>query len=429
MEAIFRKAGPLLGSLAVPGDKSISHRAAIVGALSSGLSTIDNYSTGADCASTVNVLRGLGVEIEGRDSLLVVHGIGGNGFDQPPGELDCGNSGTTMRLIAGAVAPYPVAVMLSGDRSLMKRPMGRVIVPLTLMGAELNASDKEGHPPLRVRGGGLHGIEYSPPVASAQVKSAVLLAGLGAEGQTTVNELAPTRDHTERMLRRSGVDVTTDGLKVTLQPGVPEALDISVPGDFSSAAFFIAAALMCPGSRVTVTGVGLNPSRTYLLDLLKRMGASVETQSAQVDDAKEPEGDITAEHGQLMAIEITAEDVTEAIDEITLVAMLATAAEGRTVITGARELRHKESDRIRGTVGGLRAMGALIEETSDGMVIEGPTGLNGARVSSRGDHRIAMMLAVAGMAAHGETIVDGWEWTNISYPGFAGEIDRLRGGP
>jgi 3-phosphoshikimate 1-carboxyvinyltransferase len=429
MEAAFTKAGPLLGSIRVPGDKSISHRAAIVGALAGGLSTIHNYSTGADCASTLDVLRGLGVEIESGAGQLVVHGAGADGFGQPAGVLDCGNSGTTMRLIAGAVAPYGIDVTLSGDGSLMKRPMGRVIVPLTLMGAELSATDEEGHPPLRVKGGGLHGIEYSPPVASAQVKSAVLLAGLGAAGPTTVRELAPTRDHTERMLRRAGIDVMTDGLEVTLKPGVPKSIDIQVPGDFSSAAFFLAAALMCPGSRVTVTGVGLNPSRTFLLDMLKRMGASVETQSTPVDDATEPAGDITAEHGQLKALNVSPEDVAEAIDEITLVAMLATAAEGRTVITGARELRHKESDRIRSTVEGLRAMGALIEETPDGMAIEGPTALMGARVSSHGDHRIAMMLAVAGLAAHGETLVDGWEWTDISYPGFAGEIDRLRGGP
>lgn len=422
------KSGPLLGTLSVPGDKSISHRAAIIGALSSGPSTIENYSTGADCASTLAVLRGLGTDIESRDGGMTVHGVGASGFRQPEAALDCGNSGTTMRLIAGAVAPYALDVTLCGDSSLMKRPMGRIILPLTLMGAGLSPSDDEGHPPLRLKGGNLHGIQYSPPVASAQVKSAVLLAGLGAEGRTTVDELAATRDHTERMLKRAGIHVVTDGLSVTIEPGVPAPIEVTVPGDFSSAAFFVAAALMCPGSRVTITGVGLNASRIFFLELLQRMGALIEVRSEPADEVSEPVGDITVEHGPLRAIEVTADDVAEAIDEVTLIAMLATAAEGRTVISGARELRHKESDRIRSTVEGLRGMGAMIEESAEGMVIEGPVSLSGAKVSSKGDHRIGMMLAVAGLAAEGETRVDGWEWTAISFPGFAGELDRLRGG-
>ncbi|MHB8895580.1 MAG: 3-phosphoshikimate 1-carboxyvinyltransferase [Candidatus Geothermincolia bacterium] len=427
MEAVFTKSGPLSGRVKVPGDKSISHRAAIVGALARGTTTISNYSGGADCASTLAVLRGLGVEIHEENGKLFIGGTGGAGFDDAVRELDCGNSGTTMRLVAGAIAPFPVDVILTGDASLMCRPMGRVMHPLELMGAKLTASDDRGHPPLKVIGGKLQGIEYSPPVASAQVKSAVLLAGLGATGRTTVRELAATRDHTERMLRLAGIEVSTEGMSVTVEPAVPSAVDVAVPGDFSSAAFFLAAALMVPGSRVTVESTGLNPSRTSFLDVVRRMGAVVDHDVFEVDDTSEPTGDVRVEYSELKAIEMTPAEVAESIDEVTLVALLATAAMGRTVIRGALELRHKESDRIRGTVEGLRAMGAMIEETADGIVVEGPTALFGARVDSRRDHRLAMMLAVAGMAASGETVVDGWEWTEISYPGFANVIEGLRG--
>jgi 3-phosphoshikimate 1-carboxyvinyltransferase len=414
VEARFERAGALAGDLDVPGDKSISHRAAIIGALARGTTTITNFSPGADCASTLGVLERLGAAIERETGRLKIEGKGGF-FSQPAGDLDCGNSGTTMRLIAGAVAPSPIDVTLAGDESLNGRPMGRVIVPLTLMGARVIASDEGGHPPLRVRGGALEGIEYSPPVASAQVKSAVLLAGLGAAGPTTVYELTATRDHTERMLAKSGVSLRAEGLSVTVEPGVPQAFEMDVPGDFSSAAFFIAAALMCPGSHLRLHGVGLNPTRTAFLDLVRRMGAIVEVSS---DRGWEPAGDITAYHSDLSAIEISQADVAGAIDEVTLLALLATAAQGRTVIAGAGELRHKESDRIAATVRGLRALGARIEETHDGMAIDGPTRLKGAAVSSFRDHRLGMMLAVAGLAAEGETTVDGWEWTRISYPGF-----------
>jgi len=426
VEAVFRKTGALTGEISVPGDKSISHRAAIVGALARGTTNISGFSTGADCASTLEVLRVLGAPITDDGDTVTIEGTGGRGFEQPSVRLECGNSGTTMRLMAGAVAPYPIEAVLTGDESLLARPMGRIIEPLTLMGACLEAGDDRGHPPLRIRGGGLRGINYSVPVASAQVKSAILLAGLGAKEFTTVNEPAVTRDHTERMLRASGIDVRGDGLSVTVAPGVPGALDFAVPGDFSSAAFFIAAALMCPGSRVVVKSVGLNPTRTAFLQLARRMGAMIE--EMPVGDGWEPVGDIKVEYGSLRAIEVLPTDVAGAIDEVTLVALLATAASGTTVISGAGELRHKEFDRIKGAVDGLRAMGAHIEETGDGMVIEGPSYLVGTRVSSSGDHRLGMMLAVAGLAASGETTVDGWEWTRISYPGFAHDLETLKRG-
>lgn len=425
MDAAFSRSGALHGTVTVPGDKSISHRAAIVAGLAEGRSQIRGYSSGADCQSTLSVLKELGVTVETAGSDLRIGGVGASGFKQPDGPLDCGNSGTTMRLMAGAMAPHRVSAILTGDDSLLKRPMGRVIAPLEVMGARLQASDERGRPPLRVIGGPLSGIKYSPPIASAQVKSAILLAGLGAVGTTVVRESAATRDHTERMLGLAGVNVTIDGLTVSETPGIPRAFEVSVPGDFSSAAFFIAAALMRPGSDLVVESVGLNPTRTAFLGLVQRMGASVEAEVREGGEFAEPVGAMRVRHSELRAIEVSAVDVAETIDEVTLVALLATAAEGRTAIRGAEELRVKESDRIRGTVEGLRAMGAMIEETHDGMVIEGPTALHGARVSSRRDHRLAMLFALAGICAQGETVVEGWEWTSISYPEFAGELDRL----
>jgi len=425
LDATFTGGGPIEGEVTVPGDKSISHRAAIIGALADGRTAIENYSPAADCASTLGVLRSLGAGIDSQTGTVIIEGRGGSRL-KPGGALDCGNSGTTMRLMAGAVAPFETEVVLDGDGSLRRRPMGRIIVPLTLMGARINASDREGHPPLVLSGGGLTGIDYAPPVASAQVKSAVLLAGLGAKGPTTVEELAATRDHTERILERAGIRVSREGLAVTVEPGEPRPIEVRIPGDFSSAAFFIAAGVMCEGSSLRIEGVGTNPTRTGFLGIARRMGAHVEVTEAA--DAWEPTGSLAVRHSPLEAVEVSGEDVAEAIDEVTLVALLATAASGRTVIRGAGELRHKESDRIRGTVAGLRAMGARIEETADGMAIEGPVRLSGAEVDSRGDHRLAMLFAVAGLAASGTTVVHGWEWTDISYPGFAIELERLRGG-
>lgn len=394
--------------------------------MADGVTTVKGYSEAADCTSTLKVLRALGVRIENTGGEVTIAGRGVGGFDPPAGPLDCGNSGTTMRLIAGALATCPIAAVLTGDDSLNRRPMRRVIEPLVLMGAKCQASDEAGHPPLTVRGGRLEAVTYAPPVASAQVKSAVLLAGLGARGVTEVRESVPTRDHTERMLRLAGIDVASTGKAVSVTPGVPTAFDLVVPGDFSSAAFFIAAALMVPGSALRVSGVGLNPTRTHFLKMLARMGAPVEVVGGVGDKAHEPYGDILAEHGPLTAIDVSPKEVALSIDEVTLLALLATAAQGRTTIKGAGELRHKESDRISGTVKGLQAMGARVEEITGGMAIEGPVKLRGARVSSRGDHRIAMMLAVAGLAAQGETVVEGWEWTQISYPGFDGALRGLQ---
>lgn len=360
-----------------------------------------------------------------RGSSLEINGVGAGGFTRPSGPLDCGNSGTTMRLIAGAVAAFPITVTLTGDASLLGRPMTRVMEPLRLMGARVSSGNEGGRPPLEIEGGSLSGIDYSPRVASAQVKSAVLLAGLGAGGSTTVREVEATRDHTERVLELAGVPVVREGLAVTVGRCIPRGFTMEVPGDFSSAAFFIAGALMRPDSELTVQSVGLNPTRTAFLDIVKRMGADVEWTVRNPDIPGEPVGDITVRYGELEGIELSPSDVARSIDEVTLVALLATSARGRTIIRGAGELRMKESDRIRGTVEGLAAMGARVEETPDGMSIEGPACLSGARVSSKRDHRLAMLFALAGMSAVGETVVEGWEWTAVSYPQFADELARL----
>jgi 3-phosphoshikimate 1-carboxyvinyltransferase len=426
LRAAFEKSELLRGEVVVPGDKSISHRAAIMGAICRGGVTARGFSPADDCQSTCEVLRELGVRIDSPPGRVVVEGRGDTGLKQPEGALDAGNSGTTMRLLAGVLAARPMTVTLTGDDSLRTRPMARIIEPLSMMGATITADDAEGHPPLKIQGGALEGIEYSPAVPSAQVKSAILLAGLGASGRTIVQEKMATRDHTEKMLRRMGIEVVRRGRQVEVEPGVPHGCDLDIPGDLSSAAFMIALALICPESDITVRSVGLNPTRTGFLDLVRRMGADI-LADVEDDGSWEPVGDIRIRHSSLVGIELTGEDVAGAIDEVTLVALLATQAKGRTVISGAAELRHKESDRIGGTVLGLSAMGADIRETADGMVIEGGSALTGADVSPEGDHRLAMMFAVAGMAAEGRTLVRDWECSRVSYPGFLDAICGLGG--
>jgi 3-phosphoshikimate 1-carboxyvinyltransferase len=329
-----------------------------------------------------------------------------------------------MRLLAGVLAGESLQVTLTGDDSLVRRPMGRIIEPLSLMGAVVSAEGDAERPPLRIKGEKLKGIEYTPSVASAQVKSAVLLAGLSAEGITTVHEKVKTRDHTERMLRTMGIPVHSEGLAVSVQPGAPRPHDFNIPGDISSAAFIVTAVLVSPGSEITLRDVGLNPTRTAFLEMVSRMGADLEVVGGATD-SWEPRGTITVKFSQLSAIEISGNDVARAIDEIPLLALLSTQAEGQTIISDAGELRHKESDRLKGTVEGLLSLGALVEETPDGMVINGPCKLTGSTTSSGRDHRLAMMFAVAGLAAGGKTTVSDWEFADISYPGFAGVLKDL----
>jgi 3-phosphoshikimate 1-carboxyvinyltransferase len=415
--ATVRKALRLHGEVRLPGDKSISHRALMLGAIASGTSHVRGLSSGADVASTAACLRALGVEIEGEE----VHGVGMNGLRAAAHPLDCGNSGTTMRLLAGLLAAREFASELTGDESLSRRPMDRVVEPLTRMGARAS------WPPLRVGGGGsLEGIVHQAPVASAQVKSAILLAGLYASGVTEVVEPVPTRDHTERMLRAMGADVqSSPGRSGVFRTQRLEPIDIDVPGDLSAASFWLVAGGLVPGSRLRMTGVGLNPTRTAFLELLRRAGFAISV-AADGEVGGEPVGTIeVGGASELRPITVEGDAAAAMIDELPVLAVAATQLPGTSRISGARELRVKESDRIAAMAESLSAMGADITATDDGWIIEGPRPLEGARVHSHADHRIAMAMAVAGMIADGDTDVEGADCVEISYPGFFDQLEAL----
>ncbi|MGI8682697.1 MAG: 3-phosphoshikimate 1-carboxyvinyltransferase [Mycobacteriales bacterium] len=422
--------GPLTGSSGVPGDKSISHRSALLAAMASGRSRIRRFSTAGDCASTLHLLRQLGVVVHRHGGDLYVDGRGVEALPEPPRPLDCGRSGTTMRLAAGLLAGTPGRrTVLSGDDQLLRRPMTRVAEPLRRMGASVGTTPR-GTAPLTVDGAALRGIQYVLPVASAQVKSAILLAGLQASGTTVVVETVPTRDHTERLLRSVGVPVavssSADGrVRTCLSAATPDRLDLVVPGDFSSAAPLIAAAALVPGSDVLLEDIGLNPTRTGLLRVLDRMGAAIEVVPGATEP--EPRGSIRVRHTALQATSVTAEEVPALIDELPLVGLLAAAAEGRTEVRGAAELRAKESDRITGLVAGLRALGASADELSDGFEVQGPAALTGGYADALGDHRLAMTFVVAGLIASGAVHVSGQEFVSDSFPEFFATLGRLRG--
>ncbi len=417
MEVRLEPRGPLRGETEVPPDKSISHRAAILGSMAKGRTVATPFLRSLDCLSTVSCLRMLGVEIRLEGSALVVEGDGPESWREPTDVLDAGNSATTMRLLAGALAGRPFLSIISGDSSLRSRPMGRVVEPLRKMGAAIMGRDGDRLPPLAIRGGGLKGIEWNMEVESAQVKSAVLLAGLQAEGETTVRGGLAARDHTERMLSLMGAELSFIDDGVTVRPGTLQGREISIPGDISSAAFLLAAAVLVPGSHLILRRVGLNPTRAGFLSLLNTMGAMIaEYDYEEVDH--EPRGTLEARHADLRGVAVDPERVPTMIDELPLLAVVATQAEGETVVRGAAELRVKESDRIAGVCGELRKMGARIEELPDGFVVRGPVRLRGAEVDPRGDHRIAMALAVAALVAEGTTTIRGWECTEVSFPGF-----------
>jgi len=401
----------------VPGDKSISHRALILGAVASGESRVRGLSAGADVQSTASCLVALGVEIDGS----IVRGRGMGGLRASSGPLDCGNSGTTMRLLAGLLAAQGFSSELIGDESLSRRPMDRVVDPLRQMGATA------AWPPLRVGAGqGLRGIEYHPAVPSAQVKSAVLLAGLYAEGKTSVIETVKTRDHTELMLEAMGATVTVDGLTVELERTASLApLDIDVPGDFSAAAFWLVAAGIVSESKVKLVGVGVNPTRTALADLLTTAGFHL-ARSKPRFEAREPVADLHVRPaGALRPLRIDGGMAAEMIDELPVLAVAATQIAGTSVISGAGELRMKESDRVAAMEAGLNAMGADVVAQADGWIIKGPRRLEGARVDSVGDHRVAMALAVAALIADGKTEIEGAECVEISYPAFFDHLEYL----
>lgn len=409
----------------MPGDKSISHRSVMFGALAKGDTEISNFLRGADCLSTISCFRSMGVDIEEKGENVLVHGKGLRGLRRPDGILDCGNSGTTTRLISGILAAQDFDVTLTGDESIQKRPMKRIIDPLSLMGAEIESVRGNGCAPLHITGASLHGISYSTPVASAQVKSAILLAGLYADGETRVTEPAPSRNHTELMLSSFGADVRTEGTTVTIRQA--EELygqKIQVPGDISSAAFFIAAGLLIPGSEILLKNVGVNPTRDGVLRVFRRMGGSIET-TALSSGAGEPAADQLVKASRLHGVEIGGEEIPSLIDEIPVIAAAACFADGVTVIRDAAELKVKESNRIAAMTENLRAMGADVTETEDGMIIRGGRPLHGAVIDSRNDHRIAMTFAVAALAAEGETSIPQWDCVNISYPGFLEDLRKL----
>ncbi len=417
------------GRLRVPGDKSIAHRYAILAALAEGPSTLANYAPGADCRSTLACLRRLGVDIRedgspSADGSVTLMGRGLGQLRSPDDPLDAGNSGTTMRLMAGVLAGHPFTATLVGDASLSRRPMRRVIEPLQRMGARIDAVD--GHAPLTVHGTPLRAIAYEPPVASAQIKSAVLLAGLLADAPTSVTEVAATRDHTERAMHTFGGTVRVDGLTVTVTPR-PTLIGrrLTVPGDFSSAAFWLVAAAALPGSRIEIEDVGLNPTRTRLLDVLRRFGARVDVEPAAGDDnTGEPRGRIVVEHDRTQAVTIGPDEVPALIDELPAIAALA-AHGGEVTVTGASELRVKESDRIATLVEGFRGLGIDAHERSDGFVVGSGGRPRGGKADAHGDHRMAMAFSIAALAAEQPSRIDGADSVAISYPGFFEALGRL----
>ncbi len=423
----LKKVEGLKGTISTPGDKSISHRAVMFGSLAKGTTHITNFLSGADCLATIDCFRAMGVRIEQDGTEVTVHGNGLHGLKKPEKQLDVGNSGTTTRLISGILCGQDFEVTLSGDASLNKRPMGRIMKPLSVMGAEIESVSGNGCAPLRINGKPLKAVHYESPVASAQVKSAVLLAGLYADGKTSVTEPALSRNHTELMLESFGVQVLSEGTTASVMPPKEmTATDIAVPGDISSAAFFIAAGLVTPNSCITLKQVGINPTRNGILKVCEAMGADL-TMSNVKDDNGEPTADITVKTSRLKGTEIGGELIPTLIDEIPVIALMAAFAEGETVIKDAAELKVKESNRIDLTVDNLVKMGVNAEATDDGMIIRGGNPLRGASIHCKYDHRIAMTFSVAGINAQGTTVIEDAECVDVSYPNFYEQLHMLAG--
>jgi 3-phosphoshikimate 1-carboxyvinyltransferase len=438
----------LRGTLRVPGDKSVSHRALLLAALARGTSRISGAGDGEDVRATARLIEALGVDVERRPTAggrLIDYEVvspGPDGLTEPRDVLDCGNSGTSLRLLAGILAGRPWTSVLTGDASLRRRPVGRVVLPLRAMGADVHARRSDTLPPLAVAGRArLRPIDWTTDVPSAQVKSAILLAGLAADGPTTVAEMVATRDHTERMLRARGVPVETvrgpsGAVRVTIEGGQAVAtVDETVPGDVSAAAFWLVAAAIHPDAELRIDGVGLNPTRTAIVGLLRRMGGDVERLASDgrpvanveaADDGRgEPTGSLVARSSALRAIEVSADEVAAAIDEIPILCLAASQADGVTTISGIGELRVKESDRVAGIAEGLGGLGARVDVDGDVRRIHGPARLRGARLDALGDHRLAMTFAVAGLRAEGETTIAGSSTASISYPGFFDDLTRV----
>lgn len=426
MELVLKKINKLNGSIFVPGDKSISHRSLILGSIAQGETQIYNFLNSLDCLKTLECMQVLGAEIElDKNNSVKIKGKGLYGLQEPKDILDVGNSGTTIRLLAGLLSGQNFYSVLSGDDSIRKRPMKRVVEPLRLMGADIWGREDGQFAPLSVRGNKLNPLHYTLPVASAQVKTALLLAGLYTTGEMIIKEPLPTRDHTERMLEIMQTDLKIAPPEIKVMGGKElRGTDIFIPGDISSAAYFIAAASILEGSQITIKQVGVNPTRTGIIEILKKMGTKIETLNYRVK-SNEPQADLMIEYSKLKAAEIKKESIPLLIDELPLIAVLASQAQGKTVVSGAKELRVKETDRIKAIVRELKKMGADIKEKEDGFIVEGPSKLRGAICESYNDHRIAMSLSIAGLLAEGKTIIKNSECIDISFPGFEKTLQKL----
>ncbi len=415
----------LKGEMAIPGDKSISHRSIMFGAIAKGKTTVSNFLLGEDCLSTISCFQKLGVNIELTEDKVVINGNGLDGLKEPKDVLDVGNSGTTIRLLLGILAGRFFHHVLIGDESIGKRPMTRVTDPLRQMGATIHGRNNGEYTPLSIVGGGLQGIDYKLPVASAQVKSALLFAGMQASGVTTIIESAKTRDHTERMIRKFGGELEVDGLTVRISSNQSLAgTEIHIPGDISSAAFFLVAGAIVPNSEIFLRNVGLNSTRTGIIDVMKEMGAELEIINCN-EDSFEPYGDIVIRTSDLKGVTLRGDIIPRLIDEIPVIALLATQAEGVTIIEDAEELKVKETNRIDTVVAELKKLGAKIEATKDGMIITGKSALSGGTVSSHGDHRIGMMLAIAAAICKEDVFLEKEDSIYISYPKFFEHLNKL----
>ena len=421
----FTKVNSLKGEVSIPGDKSISHRAVMFGSLAEGTTEVTNFLQGADCLSTISCFRKLGIEIENTSQRILIHGKGLHGLTEPSDTLDTGNSGTTTRLISGILAGQRFTTILNGDASIQTRPMKRIITPLSILGADITSLKGNDCAPLRICGGQLHGIAYKSPVASAQVKSCVLLAGLYADAPTSVTEPVLSRNHTELMLAGFGAHVASSGTTATIEPEPDlNGMKIEVPGDISSAAYFLAAGLMIPNSEILIKNVGINPTRDGILRVAKEMGGDITILNEKTSGG-EPTCDLLVRSSSLKGVTIGGKIIPTLIDEIPMIAVMACFAEGITTIKDAQELKVKESNRIDTVVTNLKAMGAHIEATDDGMIIEGGYPLHGAVIDSHLDHRIAMSFAIGALGADGETRIEGAECVKISYPEFYQTLEKL----
>ncbi|AYC30781.1 3-phosphoshikimate 1-carboxyvinyltransferase [Paenisporosarcina cavernae] len=424
-KTLYPLSEPLNGSIQIPGDKSISHRAIMFGSVAKGETIVSNFLPGADCLSTIDCFRKLGVQIDQQDTTVTISSEGFHSFKEPAEILDTGNSGTTTRLLTGLLAGSSIFAVIKGDESISKRPMGRVTNPLRKMGAIIHGREEAQFTPLAISGTKLQGINYTMPVASAQVKSAILLAGLHSESETVLQENVKTRDHTEKMMEQFGVDIKVVDNTIHLKPaGELHGRTIEVPGDISSAAFFLVAGAITPNSSIELKNVGLNDTRTGILDILQAMNATYKVTPQSVHST-EPVGTISIEYSALTGTTIDGSFIPRLIDEIPVIALMATQAVGKTIIKDAEELKVKETNRIDAVVTELKKLGATIEATEDGMIIEGPTPLHGGTIQTYGDHRIAMMASIASLISSDPITIDNYHCINVSYPTFFDHIEKL----